>query len=149
MANGTDFSEDPKSGKDDETSPKPSGKDETGPKGSGKDDETGPKGSGKGPGETGGNRPNEVAEDIFRRVTGLGGFLVVAFVAPMAPSSSNAGSATSPAGLAIAEVGSKAAASEQEAAIQQQAEKNAGQVLKASAASQAIVRRRGWKRKKR
>ena len=31
MANGTDFSEAPKSGKDDETSPKPSGKDETGP----------------------------------------------------------------------------------------------------------------------
>ena len=72
---------------------------------------------------------------------------MVAFVAPMAPSSSHAGSATSAAGLAIAEVGSKAAASEQEAAIQQQAEKNAGQVLKASAASQA-VRRRGWKRKK-
>ena len=29
--------------------------------------------------------PNYVAEDVFRRVSGLGGFLLVAFVSPMAP----------------------------------------------------------------
>lgn len=48
----------------------------------------GPKPSGKGPKPSGKGRPNgngapSSPEDIFRSVTGLGGFLIVSFVAPV------------------------------------------------------------------
>lgn len=45
----------------------------------------GPKQSNKGPKQSNKGQPSEVAEDVFRQVTGLGGFLLVAFVSPMAP----------------------------------------------------------------
>jgi hypothetical protein len=59
--------------------------DEFVPKGPGRGDEFVPKGPGRGAAAAApGGGPNAVAEDVFRRVSGLGGFLVVAFVAPMA-----------------------------------------------------------------
>ena len=41
------------------------------------------KAAGRGQPQTDTPRREDVAEDVFRRVAGLGGFMIVAFVAPM------------------------------------------------------------------
>jgi hypothetical protein len=59
-----------------------------------KQTEKGPKQTEKGPKQTEkGASQQAVVEDLFRRVSGLGGFLVVAFVAPVPSSISDAGDA--------------------------------------------------------
>jgi len=145
MANGIDFSGDPIVNGKDDTRPKSAGKDDTRPKSAGKDD-TRPKSAGKGPGDGASGPPNEVAQDIFRRVTGLGGFLVVAFVAPIAPSQ-NGTAADSPSAIALNDVGVKAVERENEAAaIDREVVQSAVQALKHLATSQGITSRQSAKR---
>lgn len=79
--------------------PKLSGK---GPKLSGK----GPKLSGKG--SPNGNGATTSPEDIFRRVTELGGFLIVAFVAPVGGGGQAADNATGQQDAAVSQVASEA-----------------------------------------
>jgi hypothetical protein len=68
--------------------------------------------------------PNYVAEDVFRQVSGLGGFLFVAFVTPMAPNNSGhtgVRRGTSARGSALTLVGSEALERDNEASeIQRQ-----------------------------
>jgi hypothetical protein len=67
----------------------------------------------------GGGASGSTVEDLFRRVSGLGGLLVVAFVAPVAPASNGDNRSRGPRGLAIASAANLAEARDQEAALQQ------------------------------
>jgi hypothetical protein len=67
-----------------------------------------------------GGGAGSTVDDIVRSVTGMGGLLVVAFVAPVAGSANSAGRSRGPRSLAMAVAADKAQAREQEAALQQQ-----------------------------
>ncbi|HET9358728.1 MAG TPA: hypothetical protein VFO58_03215 [Vicinamibacterales bacterium] len=78
----------------------------------------GPKQADKGPKQADKGQPSEVAEDVFRQVTGLGGFLLVAFVAPMAPNTSAVRNGPTPRDSALALLGNKALERDNEATEQ-------------------------------
>jgi len=66
----------------------------------------------------GGGSSGGTVEDLFRRVSGLGGLLVVAFVAPVPASSNGDNRSRGPRGLAMTSAASLAEARDQEAALQ-------------------------------
>jgi hypothetical protein len=91
----------------------PKGFGKEGPKGFGRE---GPKGFGRG-GPNSGTQAQEVAVEALRQVTSLPGFLMVAFVAPMAPTASNGDyRAASVEDLAFSTLAGKASAHIQAAA---------------------------------
>jgi hypothetical protein len=67
-----------------------------------------------------GGGAGSTVDNIVRGVTGMGGLLVVAFVAPVAGSANGAGRSRGPRNLAIEVAADKAQARVKEAAIQQQ-----------------------------
>jgi hypothetical protein len=143
MANGPEFGEGPK------------GAGKEGPKGAGKE---GPKGAGKGIEPDG--RATNVAETIFRQVSQLGGFLVVAVVAPLAGATGASSDPSGPRAFALSKLRSNALDRVQEAAAAERDEQENNRKLitrlaaqiKAQAAprtSRAAYRRRAAKRPKR
>ena len=74
-------------------------------------------------------------DDIVRGVTGMGGLLIVAFVAPVAGSANGSSRARGPRSLAMAVASDKAQARQQEAAMQEKVNKAR---RKASAAAQSV-----------
>ena len=59
-----------------------------------------------------------IVDDVFRRVGGLGGLLVVAFVAPVNTSGGGGNPPRGPRGLAVSSTATKAEARDQEATLQ-------------------------------
>ena len=83
----------------------------------------GPKELDRGPKELDRGSPNDVVLDVFNRVSGLGGLLVVAFVAPVPAATNGSSNGRSPRNLAISALARKAEARDQEAsAAQREAE---------------------------
>lgn len=112
MANANDFNDEdgsPKGAGKDGT-PKGAGKDGT-PKGAGKDGT--PKGAGKGLGALPSD-PRQVAVDVFQQVSQLGGFLVVAVVAPLPFGGSATSGGAGPRDFALSALRSRAAGLERE-----------------------------------
>ena len=72
-----------------------------------KQSDKGPKQSDKGPKQSDKGGAAGVADDVFRRVSSLGGLLVVAFVAPVPASGQAAGNGTSPREAAAAALAQK------------------------------------------
>jgi exonuclease VII small subunit len=65
-----------------------------------------------------GGGPGGIVDDVFRRVGGLGGLLVVAFVAPVNTSGGGGNPPRGPRGLAVSSTATKAEARDQEATLQ-------------------------------
>ena len=59
-----------------------------------------------------------IVDDVFRRVAGLGGLLVVAFVAPVNASAGSGNQPRGPRGLAVSSTAIKAEARDQETMLQ-------------------------------
>ncbi len=68
----------------------------------------GPKQADKGPKQADKGGPDGVAEDVFRRVSELGGLLIVAFVAPVAASGQSSRNGPSPREAALSAVAGEA-----------------------------------------